>query len=156
MTVSEDPQGYALLSKRHISAHMCTIENGEDLCKGMLEASSVVLVPAKKSWGRGERVTTSAGEHRKKWPCHTPLALGSGAAPMVSTEPSPAARRCLRPACQHNSGAWKKPPLAVVTRPCGAGLRPPACRPHPGRARRRRGAPDPPCAAVRHGVQPGA
>ena len=45
---------------------------------------------------------------------------------MVSTEPAPAARRCLRPAGQHNSGAWKKPPLAVVTRPCGAGLRPPA------------------------------
>jgi Domain of unknown function (DUF4158) len=77
------------------------------------------------------------GEHRKKWTCHTPLSLGAGAAPMVSTEPSLAVRRCLRSACQHNSGAW--PPLAV----CHQALRrgPAACRWHPGRAHRWRGVP---------------
>jgi hypothetical protein len=58
---------------------MCTIENRRDLCKGMLEASSVVMVPAKKSCGREERGTMNAGEHRKKWTCRTPMALGAGA-----------------------------------------------------------------------------
>jgi hypothetical protein len=35
---SEEHQGYAQPYKRHISAHMCTIENTAKLCKGTLEA----------------------------------------------------------------------------------------------------------------------
>ena len=108
------------------SAHMCTIENR----RRSLQGHSGSFISRDGAFERGhvegeaEPVTTSAGAHRKKWTCRTPMALGSGAAPMVSTEPSPAARRCLRPACQHNSGAWKKPPLQFITGPCNAGQRP--------------------------------
>jgi hypothetical protein len=65
MAVSVDPQGDTPLYNRHISAHMSTIENREDLCKGMLEASSMVMVPSERSCGRGELESTSAGEHKK-------------------------------------------------------------------------------------------
>jgi hypothetical protein len=76
--------------------------------------------------GKGRAGNHERGGTPKKVDVSHAPGLGSGAAPLVSTEPSPAVRRYLRPACQHNSGAWKKLPLAVVTRPCGAGLQPPA------------------------------
>src|SRR4029453_16985725 len=88
IAVSEDPQGCALLYKRHISAHMCTIENRDDLCKRPLEALSVVMIPTKKFCGRGERAITSAGKRGgtpKKCTRCTPVGLESGAAPSAPT-----------------------------------------------------------------------
>ena len=64
---------------------MCTIENLEDLCKGLLEAASVVMVPLAQSRGRGAWVSTRMGAHKKKWTCHTPLALEEGVAPSAPT-----------------------------------------------------------------------
>ena len=81
MTIAEKPQGYTQLYKRHASAHMCTIENTEKLCKGTLEACSVVMVPSVMSCGRGAWVSTMRGGTQKKRTCRMPLALGSGAAP---------------------------------------------------------------------------
>jgi hypothetical protein len=96
---------------------MCTIENCQDLCKSTLEASSVVMVPAKKSCGRGERGTTSAGEHRKKVDVsHTPGAGGRGSVHSLHGVPcSPAALRCLRPARQDAGQGIqvRRPPITV-------------------------------------------
>ena len=66
MTIAEKPQGYTQLYKRHISAHMCTIENTEKLCKGTLEACSVVMAPSVMSCGRGAWVSTMRGGTQKK------------------------------------------------------------------------------------------
>src|SRR4029450_9273020 len=46
--------------------YRCTIKYERKLCKGTLEASSVMMVPLGMSCGRGEWLTTSARQHRKK------------------------------------------------------------------------------------------
>ena len=42
---------------------MCTIENPKDLCKGLLEASSIVMVPLEQSCGRGAQVSAAGAVH---------------------------------------------------------------------------------------------
>src|SRR5712691_4794288 len=89
MTIVEEPQGYTQPYKRHLSAHMCTIEKTAKLCNGTLEAFSVVMAPSERSCGRGAWVSTMLGAHReKKRTCRTPLALGAGAAPSARHTPA--------------------------------------------------------------------
>jgi hypothetical protein len=49
----------------------------------------MVMVPVERSCGREEWESTRAGAHRKKWTCHTPLGLASGAAPSAAPPGQP-------------------------------------------------------------------
>jgi hypothetical protein len=85
MTIAEKPQGYTQLYKWHISAHMCTIKNTEKLCKGALEACSVVMAPLVKSCGRGAWVSTMRGAHKKSARATCPWRWGQGQCPAPGT-----------------------------------------------------------------------
>ena len=85
MTIAEKPQGYTQLYKRYTSAHMCTIENTEKLCKGTLEACSVVMVPSVMSCGRGAWVSTMRGAHKKSARAACPWRWGQGQRPAPGT-----------------------------------------------------------------------
>src|SRR4029450_13217453 len=70
-----------------ISAHMCTIENDNDLCKGLLEASSGIMVSVAESCGRDARVTSRVGAHKKIWRATRSWCWGQGSrtAPLTYT-----------------------------------------------------------------------
>src|SRR5262249_45577609 len=48
------------------TTHMCTVENGNDLCKGLLEAASGVMVPVAESCGRDAQVSARGGTQKKQ------------------------------------------------------------------------------------------
>jgi hypothetical protein len=64
---------------------MCTIENTEKLCKGTLEACSVVMVPSVMSCGRGAWVSTMRGAHKKSSRAAGPWRWGQGQRPAPGT-----------------------------------------------------------------------
>ena len=65
MTISEEPQGYAqLIQTAFICPYVHYIKYAK-LCKGTLEAVSVVMVPLERSCGRGAWVSTMLGAHQK-------------------------------------------------------------------------------------------
>src|SRR5215831_14146267 len=66
---------------------MCTIESGNDLCKGLLEASSGVMVSVAESCGRDARVTSRVGAHKKIWRATRSWCWGQGSrtAPLTYT-----------------------------------------------------------------------
>jgi hypothetical protein len=45
---------------------MCTIEKAKRLTRALMQASIAFMVPSERPSGRGKRVSTSSGEHRKK------------------------------------------------------------------------------------------
>jgi class 3 adenylate cyclase len=57
---------------------MCTIENDNDLCKGLLEASSGIMVSVAESCGRDARVTSRVGAHKKIWRATRSWCWGQG------------------------------------------------------------------------------
>src|SRR5262245_58469009 len=65
---------------------MCTIENGNDLGKGLLEASSGVMVSVAESCGRDARVTSRVGAHKKIWHATCSWCWGQGG---CAQHPSP-------------------------------------------------------------------
>jgi hypothetical protein len=64
---------------------MCTIENTEKLCKGTLEACSVVMGPSVRSCGRGAWVSTRRGAHKKNARAACPWRWGQGQRPAPGT-----------------------------------------------------------------------
>jgi len=103
---------------------MCTVEGRRDLCKDMLEASSVVMGPSERSCGRGERVTTMLGAHRKN--VDVPHAPGAGQRqrPWFPRRTlSPAAWRRLRLARQDaGQGTEVRPPFEIFPPPSREGI----------------------------------
>src|SRR4029453_384045 len=89
---------------------MCTMENIEDLCKGKLEASSVVMVRSERSCGRGAWVSTMLGAHREKTRAgRTPWGWSQGERPAPPHGTPPRALR--RPAsadCGGTAGALRR------------------------------------------------
>jgi hypothetical protein len=84
---------------------MCTIENTAKLCKGTLEALSVVMGPLERSCGREEWVSTILRAHQQK--SNVPHSPGAGVRGSAQRQahparrtPYPAALLDLRPARQ--------------------------------------------------------
>jgi hypothetical protein len=69
---------------------MCTIENYNDLCKSLLEASSVVMVPLEQSCGRGACGSTIVRAHKKigRAAPHGAGVRGSAQHPHVAPRPT--------------------------------------------------------------------
>jgi hypothetical protein len=87
------------------TTHMCTIEDHEELCKDTREAASVFMGPAERPWGRGKRVSTSPGEHRKKSARAAPHGAGvRGNAQYPHVAPRPARFGDLR---QQRPQGWQ-------------------------------------------------
>src|SRR4029453_9392038 len=122
---------------------MGTIEDRRDLCKGILEASSVVMGPSERSWGRGERMTHEAGGTPKKRGRATrPWRWGQRQRPWFP-------RRTLSPA------AWRRLRLARQGAGQGPGGPPPfATFPPPARERIPETAPSPPLRVPARGTRP--
>src|SRR4029450_9935102 len=99
---------------------MGTVEDRRDLCKGILEASSVVIESSEWSWGRGERMTHEAGGTPKKRGRATrPWRWGQRQRPWFPRRTlSPAAWRRLRLACQGaGQGTEVRLPFAIFPPP---------------------------------------
>jgi class 3 adenylate cyclase len=57
---------------------MCTIENDNDLCQGLWEASSGIRVAVAESCGRDARGTSRVGAHKKIWRATRSWCWGQG------------------------------------------------------------------------------
>src|SRR6266487_5307547 len=96
-------------------ARMCSIENHEDLCDGMLEASLIMMVPLEQSCGMGAWISASVGAHKKIWRAARVMELGSEAAPMVSTRHPASVQRlrcsalCISAGADRRGGARRAP-----------------------------------------------
>ena len=147
---------------------MCTVEDHEELCKDTREAASVFMGPAERPWGRGKRVSTSPGEHRKKSARAAPHGAGvRGNAQYPHVAPRPTRFGALRQQ-RHRGGRpctprGTAPPgaagpsrLAAATPPLRAPLadlwrQPEASWPQRGHKLRRLGRATTPCSSGSYG-----